>query len=91
MATEINDARLQELSESNYDMLKESYCSVQQLKGLVDRLHANYMKQGVTLELDTVVAIKLVTDRLYGEMERYLRPEVDPDSAYDDAMIEKPR
>lgn len=88
MTSELRDERLQELSESNYVMLRESYCSVQQLKELVDRLHVSYLKQGTTLEMDTVMAIKLTTDRLYDELERYLRPECDPDSAYDAAKAE---
>ena len=88
MALEMRDERLQDLSESNYLMLKEAYCSVQQLKGLVDRLHGKYLEQGIALEMDTVMAIKLTSDRLYDELERYLRPECDPDSAFDAARPE---
>ena len=88
MTSELREERVQELGASNYLVLKDSYCAVQQLKGLVDRLHANYLKQGIVPEMDTVMAIKLTTDRLYDELERYLRPECDPDSAFDDAMTE---
>jgi len=90
MTSGLREERVQELGESNYLMLKDSYRSLHELKGLVDRLHASYLTQGKTLEFDIVAAIKLTTDRLYGELERYLRPECDPDSAYDDAMTEKP-
>jgi len=90
MTKGVREERVQELSESSYLMLKESYRAVQELKGLVDRLHAGYLQQGATLEYDTVSALKLTTDRLYGELERYLRPECDPDSACDDAMTERP-
>ena len=34
---------------------------------------------------------KLLTDRLYDDLERYLRPGLDPDSAYDAALTEKPK
>ncbi|QXE90982.1 hypothetical protein [Geomonas subterranea] len=88
MKSGLKDERLQELSESNYVMLKDVYCLSQQLKGLVDRLHLSYLKQGVVEEMDTVMAIKLTSDRLYEELERYLRPECDPDSAYDPAKPE---
>ncbi|MBJ6801114.1 hypothetical protein [Geomonas propionica] len=88
MTSGLKDERLQELSESNYVMLKEVYCLSQQLKGLVDRLHLSYLKQGVVLEMDTVMAIKLTSDRLYEGLERYIRPECDPDSAYDPAKPE---
>lgn len=88
MSSEMNHERLRELSESNYVMLKEVYCMSQQLKGLVDRLQVSYLKQGIVEEMDTVMAIKLTSDRLYDELERYLRPECDPDSAYDPARAE---
>ncbi|MBU5638922.1 hypothetical protein KOM00_19555 [Geomonas sp. Red69] len=88
MTTGLKDERLQELSESNYVMLKEAYCLSQQLKGLVDRLHLSYLKQGGVQEMDMVMAIKLTSDRLYEGLERYLRPECDPDSAYDPAKAE---
>jgi len=90
MTSGIREERVLELGESNYLVLKDSYCSVKELKGLVDRLHASCLQQGKTLDMDTIAAIKLTTDRLYGELERYLRPECDPDSAYDDAMTERP-
>ncbi|GFO64749.1 hypothetical protein M1B72_05435 [Geomonas paludis] len=88
MTSGLKDERLQELAESNYVMLKEVYCLSQQLKGLVDRLHLSYLKQGIVQEMDMVMAIKLTSDRLYEGLERYLRPECDPDSAYDPAKPE---
>lgn len=88
MTSQMRDERLQELSESNYLMLKDVYCSAQQLKGLIDRLHGRYLDQGIVQEMDTVMAIKFTADRLYDELERYLRPECDPDSAYDAARPE---
>lgn len=89
MTIDLNDERLSELAQSNYLMLKQSYCSVLQLKELVDRLHRDFLEQGGVPETDTVLAIKMTTDRLYDDLERYLRPECDPDSAYDEAMVEK--
>jgi hypothetical protein len=91
MTTEVRVERVQELGESAYLMLKESYHILQELKGMVDRLHAGCLQQGKTMDFDTVSAIKLTTDRLYADLERYIRPECDPDSAYDDAMPELPK
>lgn len=88
MTSEMREERLRELSSSNYLMLKQTYCSMQELKGLVDRLHGGYLERGDAQEMDTVTAIKLTADRLYEELERYLRPECDPDSAYDPARPE---
>lgn len=91
MASGLREERMRELGESAYLVLKESHGSLQELKGLVDQLHACYLQQGKAIDFDTVSAIKLTTDRIYAGLERYLRPEVDPDSAYDDAMPELPK
>ena len=88
MKSGVREERVLELGESNYLALKESYESVRKLKGLVDRLHAGCLQQGKGVDFDTVAAIKLTTDRLYEELEHYLRPECDPDSAFDGAMTE---
>ena len=91
MKSGVREERVLELGESNYLVLKDSYGLVRELKGMVDRLHNGCLQQAKSLDFDTVAAIKLTTDRLYAEMERYLRPECDPDSAYDDAMTENPK
>ena len=90
MTTGMREERVQELSDSAYRMLKDSHCSLKELKGLVDRLHAGYLQQPKVMDFDTVSAIKLTTDRLYAELERYIRPQRDVDSAYDPAMTENP-
>lgn len=90
MTSGLREERVQELCESAYVMLKDSYGALHELKGLVDRLHAGYLQQQKSMDFDTIAAIKLTTDRMHDELERYLRPEIDPDSAYDDAMTEKP-
>jgi len=89
MTSPVREERVRELSESGYLMLKETHGLVRELKGMVDRLHGATL-QGKGLEFDQVSAIKLTTDRMYGELERYLRPECDPDSAYPAAMTETP-
>ena len=83
------EERVRELSGSGYLMLKECYLSLQGLKDLVDRLHATCLQQGKPADFDLVTAIKLTTDGLYAEIERYLRPECDPDSAFDSALAEE--
>ena len=90
MTSGLREERVQELSDSAYNMLRVSHRSLKELKGLVDRVHAGYLQQPKVMDFDAVSAIKLTTDRLYAELERYLRPECDPDSAYDPAMTEKP-
>jgi hypothetical protein len=89
MTSAVREGRVQELSESSYQVLRGSYRMVQELKGMVDRVHAGCL-QGKPLDFDTLTAVKLTMDRLYDDMERYLRPECDPDSAHPDAMTEPP-
>jgi hypothetical protein len=86
----LREQRVQELCESNYQMLKDAYGSVRELKGLVERLHVMSLK-GPAVDFDCLAAVKLTTDRLYDSLERYLRPECDPDSALEEAMTESPQ
>ena len=90
MKSGVREERVLELGESNYLVLRDSYHYVRELKGMVDRLHANCLQQARSVDFDTVSAIKLTTDHLYEELERYLRPECDPDSAFESAMTEIP-
>ena len=90
MTSSVREERMQELSESAYLMLRDTYKLVRELKGMVDRLHQSGLRQDNRMNFDQVAAIKLTTDHIYDDLERYMRPECDPDSAYDEAMIEKP-
>jgi hypothetical protein len=67
---------------------QDSYRSLRELKELADWLHESCLQQGNISVLDQVVAIELTTDRLRAELERHLRPECDPDSAYAPAMAD---
>jgi hypothetical protein len=87
----MREDRVQELSESGYQMLKGTHGLVRELKGMVDRLHQSGLQQGSKMSFDQVAAIKLTTDRLYEDLERYMRPECDPDSAYAEALAENPK
>ena len=89
MTSSMREERVQELSQSAYIQLKGSYDLVRELKGMVDRLHASGLQQGSKMSFDQVAAIKLTTDRLYEDLERYMRPECDPDSAYETALAEE--
>lgn len=87
MTAALRTERVEELSESSYLVLRNTYNVLRELKGMVDRLHGSTV-QGAPTSLDQVAALKLTTDRLYDDLERYLRPECDPDSADDAARTE---
>ena len=88
MTSSVREERVQELGESAFAMLKGTYNMVRELKGMVDRLHQSGLQQDNRLNFDQVAAIKLTTDRLYDDLERYMRPGCDPDSAYPAALTE---
>jgi hypothetical protein len=83
------EERIREIGEHSYEVLRDSYRMVQELKVMVDRYHVNCL-QGKATDFDSFSAIKLTMDRLFDGMERYLRPELDPQSAHPDAMTEIP-
>ncbi|MBJ6727775.1 hypothetical protein [Geomesophilobacter sediminis] len=89
MTTAIREERLQELAESSYRILKETYRGLGTLRELIKELHDSCLS-GDGPDFDKVAAMTLTFDEVYGELERYLRPEVDPDSADDAAMPEAP-
>jgi len=89
MTSSVREERVQELGGSAYLMLRDTHKLVRELKGMVDRLHQSGLRQDTRMNIDQMAAIKLMTDRVYDDLERYLRPECDPDSAYADAMTEE--
>lgn len=84
----LREERVLEISDKIYLTLRGSYDLVRELKGMVDRLHESGLQQETMVLLDQLAAIKLTTDRLYTDLERFMRPECDPDSAADYAMTE---
>jgi hypothetical protein len=90
MTSAVKEERVRELSDSSYVVLRDSYRLVQEMRAMMDRFHTGVM-QGKPMDYDTLTAIRLTMNRLYDDMERYLRPECDPDSAHPDAMTEMER
>lgn len=73
---------LEELGESEYRELVQVYCKLRDLKTSITQMHDAYVAQATPPEFDKVEAIHLVVDDVFDDLERYLRPECDPDSAY---------
>ena len=89
MTSSFREERVQELGESAYLILKNTHNMLRELKGMVDRLHkTGLQQQEKTMNFDQLAAVKLTTDRMYDDLERYMRPACDSDSAYPDAMTE---
>jgi len=52
------------------------------LKTSITRMHDDYVAQAAPPELNRVQAIRLIVDEAFDDLDRYLRPQCDPDSAY---------
>lgn len=69
-----------ELAESEYRELEIIYRKLRELKTSIAEMHDAYLAQSIPPEFDRVEAIHLMADDAFNELERYLRPECDPDS-----------
>lgn len=82
-----NDAkRLEELGESEYRELESVYGKLKDLKVSIAQMHDDFVKESVPPTFDKMEAIYLMVEDVFADLERYLLPECDPDSAYEPVM-----
>jgi len=67
-------ANLMELGESEYRMLKETYCRLQGLRADLKEMHDQYTADGTPPAFDRVEALHLQVEELFEELERFLLP-----------------
>jgi len=67
-------ANLKELGESEYQMLKETYCRLQGLRSDIKTMHDQYTSDGTPPAFDRVEALYLQVEDLFEELERFLLP-----------------
>ena len=82
MTGTLNIDRLEELGKSEYLELKSVYCKLLDVRELIGRMHDDYLAQAVPPGFDRVEALKLLVGDLCDDLERYVRPICDPDSAF---------
>ncbi len=82
MTEKMDSKMLEELGESEYRELASVYCKLRDLKASISEMHDAYLAQATPPEFDKVEAIHLMVDDVFDDLERYLRPECDPDSAF---------
>ncbi len=82
MTEKMDSNMLEELGESEYRELESVYCKLRDLKASITEMHDAYLAQATPPEFDKVEAIHLMVDDVFDDLERYLRPECDPDSAF---------
>lgn len=67
-------ANLKELGESEYQVLKETYCRLQTLRSDTGTMRDQYVTDGTPPAFDKVEAVYLQVEELYDELERFLLP-----------------
>ena len=67
-------ANLKELGESEYQVLKETYCRLQALRSDVGAMRDQYVSDGTPPDFDKVEALYLQMEELFDELERFLLP-----------------
>jgi len=78
----LDEKMMEELGESEYRELVPVYFKLRDLKTSITLMHDAYVAQAAPPEFDKVEAIHLMVDEVFDGLERYLLPEIDPDSAY---------
>jgi hypothetical protein len=82
MMEKMDKEMLEELGESEYRELESVYCKLRDLKTSISLMHDEYVAQATPPDFDKVEAIHLLVEDMFADLERYLLPECDPDSAY---------
>jgi len=67
-------ANLKELGESEYEILKETYCRLQGLRSDIKTIHDQYTADGTPPPFHQVEALYLQVEALFEELERFLLP-----------------
>jgi hypothetical protein len=78
----MDEKMLEELGESEYRELESVYGKLRDLKASITEMHDAYLAQTTPPDFDRVEAIHIMVDEVFADLERYLRPECDPDSSY---------
>lgn len=83
MTREMEMGRLAELGESEYRELASVYVKLRDLREAIAQMHDVYLKEGTPPSFDGVEAIHLMAEEAFADLERYLLPVCDPDSAFE--------
>ncbi|HLN79490.1 MAG TPA: hypothetical protein VK185_00695 [Candidatus Bathyarchaeia archaeon] len=67
-------ANLNELGESEYRVLKDTYCRLQEMRTAIATMHDSYAASGAPPEFVQVEALHLQMEEVYARLERFLLP-----------------
>lgn len=71
---------LQELGETEFQVLKETYCRLQEVRSGIAAMRDRYTAEGEPPEFEQVEALYLQMEETYAELERFLLPVCSPSS-----------
>jgi hypothetical protein len=77
MKTAIPDI-LRELGESEYTVLSSAYCKLHEVRDYLTRMHDVYLRDGVPPTFSEVAAVRILTEEVFGEVEKYVLALADP-------------
>ena len=72
---------LGELGESEYTVLSSAYCKLNGVRDYLARMHDVYLRDGIPPAFSEVEAVRILTEEVYGEVEKYVHALADPEEA----------
>ncbi len=67
-------ANLNELGESEYRVLKDTYCRLQEMRSAIAGMHDRYAASGTPPEFVQIEGLHLQMEEVYARLERFLLP-----------------
>ena len=78
--TEQETINLQELGEAEYQVLKDTYCRLQDMRSGINAMRNQYTADGTPPNFDRVEALYVQIEEIFAELERFLLPVCSPSS-----------
>ena len=70
---------LGELGESEYTVLSSTFCKLQGVRDYLARIHDVYLRDGIPPAFSEVEAVRILTEEVFGEVEKYVLALADPE------------
>ena len=71
---------LQELGEVEYQVLKETYCRLHDVRSGIKAMRDRYAAEGTAPDFDQIEALHMQMEAIFTELERFLLPICSPSS-----------
>jgi len=78
---------LKELGDTEYQVLKETYCRLQELRSEIGAMRERYVADGTPPDFSQVEALYLQSEEISEELERFLLPVCSTSSCGPDMCV----